>query len=291
MHLTIRMGWHDNNWNGKICLDPENNTYCTGKDSLSRGTKIKDLNKEILHKDEYVSDFFEPANLPPCFWSINAFSPRSMNVTHHHFNPVISQTISEVLKPYSVFTWPTKLSMVHNKEKRSINKFHSDLDTRINNYINHFVPKESIIFFYSSINNPVNKDFKNSVDKNKFLLLGCSVLAELPSVKYFPINDTELGEIRKNVANANFSSINQALQVTHFPDQYVLLPYKEYISYVRNKPDNKNILNEMKVVIDEESLANGFKYVSMNIDDDKCLYVLGTNKNLYQSGHGFFIKA
>ena len=33
-------------------------------------------------------------------------------------------------------------------------------------------------------------------------------------------------------------------------------------------------LQDMKVVIDEESLIQGFKYVSMDIDDDKCLYLL-----------------
>lgn len=26
-HLTIRLAWHDNKWDGKICNDPSNNVY------------------------------------------------------------------------------------------------------------------------------------------------------------------------------------------------------------------------------------------------------------------------
>lgn len=48
-HLTVRMAWHDNRWNGKVCLNPEGNTYCTGAHSLLSGrikkTKMLRLNK------------------------------------------------------------------------------------------------------------------------------------------------------------------------------------------------------------------------------------------------------
>ena len=37
MHLTVRMAWHDNNWDGKVCCNPEGNTYCTGAHSLLSG--------------------------------------------------------------------------------------------------------------------------------------------------------------------------------------------------------------------------------------------------------------
>lgn len=45
MHLTVRMAWHDSNWNGKVCRDPEGNTYCTGAHSLLSGRikKRKDV--------------------------------------------------------------------------------------------------------------------------------------------------------------------------------------------------------------------------------------------------------
>lgn len=270
------MAWHDNNWNGKICLDPVSNTYCIGKKSLKRGSAVKDVTKEILHKDQYVGEIFSPSSLPPCFWSINAFSSRQLNVIHHlNIDHSHTWTLSEVLKPYSVFTWPSKLSIVHDKEKAKTSIYHRDIDTRITNYINYFIPNESIIFFYSSFDNPVNNGAKkNYIDRHKFLLLGCSVLAELPSVQYFPINDDKLLQIRQKTTYANFTPINHALQVTHLSDKYVLLPYKEYVTHIVNHPEDKNLLEDMKVMIEEQSLENGFKYISMNIEDDKCLYLL-----------------
>lgn len=49
MHLTVRMAWHDNNWDGKVCQNPAANTYCTGAHSLLSGRieKKKDTEKGI----------------------------------------------------------------------------------------------------------------------------------------------------------------------------------------------------------------------------------------------------
>ena len=40
MHLTVRMAWHDSNWNGRICNKPDENTYCVGTHSLLRSTRL-----------------------------------------------------------------------------------------------------------------------------------------------------------------------------------------------------------------------------------------------------------
>ncbi|MEY2193763.1 hypothetical protein AB7942_13655 [Neobacillus sp. BF23-41] len=54
----------------------------------------------------------------------------------------------------------------------------------------------------------------------------------------------------------------------------MLLPYKEYLQYVEQNPNDEEKLHEMKVTIDEPALISSFKYVAMDIDDDKCLYLL-----------------
>lgn len=41
MHITIRLAWHNNGWNGHICDKPERNTYCMGRHSYL-GDYIKD---------------------------------------------------------------------------------------------------------------------------------------------------------------------------------------------------------------------------------------------------------
>ncbi len=272
MHLTVRMAWHDNNWDGKVCQNPVSNTYCTGAHSLLSGRieKKKDIIKEEECKGQCIDGNFDPSNVPPCYWSINAFSSLSFPVNHQHAFTFVEHEISDIVKPYSVFTWPFKLSFVH--EKKNQDKYGSyphDLEKRIENYINQFKPKESVVFFYANYDNPV------SADEMKYLLLGCSVIAETPTVHDFPFTEAELKKFRtQDKKMRNFPKINWAIQFTHMFEKSVLLPYKEYIKYTDENPADDEKLQDMKVVIDEESLIQGFKYVSMDIDDDKCLYLL-----------------
>jgi exodeoxyribonuclease V alpha subunit len=284
------MAWHDNNWDGKVCCDPEGNTYCTGAHSLLSGRIEKKKNTKFESKKgvkgEYVANNFEPSQVPPCYWSINAFSDQEFPVEHHHAFNWVKDVIPDVVKKNSVFTWPFKLSFVHDaktREKKHGN-YWPDLDKRIDNYINKFTPGESIIFFYANYDNPV------SADDMKYLLLGCSVVKELPQPEHFKFDKKELAEIRKpkikskkeygkwvgytDLTMTNFPTINWMLQFSHDPNTSVLLPYREYIKYIESNPDSEELLEDVKVIIEEESLIRGFKYVSMDIDDDKCLYLL-----------------
>ncbi len=36
-HLTLRLAWHNDGWNSRVCSHPEKNTYCVGNDSYPRG--------------------------------------------------------------------------------------------------------------------------------------------------------------------------------------------------------------------------------------------------------------
>jgi len=39
MHMSLRLAWHNDGWNGNICRNPNNNTYCIGQHSYP-GTRI-----------------------------------------------------------------------------------------------------------------------------------------------------------------------------------------------------------------------------------------------------------
>lgn len=272
MHLTVRMAWHDNNWNGRICLNPEANTYCVGTHSLlaDRIATNRDTALEMEHKGEEVQEISTNYTVP-CYWSINAFSKNTFDIRHSHAFHGINQTIKETVKPYSIFTWPFKLSFVHSKKNKDLyGNYPPDLETRVENFLNKFESKKSIIFFYSNYDNPV------SGDDMQYLLLGCSVIADKPVPSHFPFTEEELASWRaKNDNMKYFPSINWALQFSHlFEEHGVLLPYKDYLKYVEENPDDEEKLNDMKVTIDEPAIISSFKYVAMDIDDDKCLYLL-----------------
>jgi len=270
------MAWHDSNWNGKVCRYPEGNTYCTGAHSLLSGRieKRKDVAYESREgvKGEYIADNFDPDKVPPCYWSINAFGDRAFNIEHRHAFTKVDHTIPDVVKPYSVFTWPFKLSFVHTQKNQRIHgNYWPDLEQRIKDFIAKFKKDESIIFFYANYDNPV------SADDMKYLLLGCSVVGEIAFPDHFPFTSQELNEIGKGKSRdrmKNFPTLNWAIQFTHQNDKSVLLPYREYIQHVEEYPEEFEKLEDMKVVINEPSLVRSFKYVAMDIDDDKCLYLL-----------------
>jgi hypothetical protein len=284
MHLTVRMAWHDNNWNGKVCCNPENNNYCVGAHSLLSGRieKKKDVLLEASDgvRDEFVGDISETNYVPPCYWSINAFSDRAFAIEHQHAFKRVKHIIADIVKPYSVFTWPFKLSFVHTQENKEIHgNYWPDLEQRISDFTKKFVKDQSILFFYANYDNPV------SADDMKYLLLGCSVIDEVVNPSHFPFSEKELDKLGKGQSGPmkNFPTLNWSIQCTHQNEKAVLLPYKQYIKHVEQFPEEFEKLNDIKVVIDESSLVRSFKYVAMDIDDDKCLYLLyKIRKSIYK---------
>jgi exodeoxyribonuclease V alpha subunit len=273
-HLTIRMAWHDNNWNGKVCLNPEGNTYCIGAHSLLSGRieKNKNVKLEQPLKGQYIQGNFAPEAVPPCYWSINAFGDKAFDVKHGHAFNWVKHTIQDIVKPYSVFSWPFKLSFVHTDENKKIHgNYWPDLKRRIEDFTGKFKKNESIMFFYANYDNPV------SADDMKYLVLGCSVVDEVRMPGEFPFTERELiksGKGKSGSPMKNFPTMNWAIQFTHQHEKAVLLPYLEYIRHVEEFPEEFEKLDDIKVLIDEPSLVRSFKYVTMDIDDDKCLYIL-----------------
>ena len=61
MHMSLRLAWHDQGWNGHICENPCNNPYCVGAHSYPGdliATK-RDLDLEKNHCGESENDLRE----------------------------------------------------------------------------------------------------------------------------------------------------------------------------------------------------------------------------------------
>jgi exodeoxyribonuclease V alpha subunit len=64
-HLSVRLAWHDNGWNGKICKNPKDNVYCVGRYSFPGdliATK-RDLDWEEKNSGVHCSEL---NRIPPC---------------------------------------------------------------------------------------------------------------------------------------------------------------------------------------------------------------------------------
>lgn len=278
-HLTVRMAWHDNGWNGKICDKPDENASCAAPRSLlpERIARRKDLEFEKEHAgekiDKYLSDY-----LPPCFWSANAFSPETAEVVFKHpFSDSSawsdSSAYSEIpkhLPEYSIYTWPFRLPFTHSKKnKKKHGRYHPNLKKRVNHFFEKFELGESLIFFYLHRDNPI------SADERKYALVGCAKLSEIGKLTEYSIDEAELEKIRDGEGMKHFVPVNWARRVSYdFEESGILLPYHEYLDHVEDNPEERNKLDEMRVLVDENELVPRFKYVAEEMNDDQCLYLL-----------------
>jgi hypothetical protein len=165
------MAWHDDRWNGTICCDPSGNAYCTGSHSLLSDRLARDKETAVEQpKAKARLDVLLPDYIPPCYWTSAAFSPQKTEVVHLHpfRNLKNEKRIEETLPPYSVFTWPFRLTM--NQSKGAVardGKYPADADDRIDRYVAKLTPGESLVFFYLNYDNPV------SADDYAYLVVGC----------------------------------------------------------------------------------------------------------------------
>ncbi|HPQ29757.1 MAG TPA: hypothetical protein PLQ82_14895, partial [Desulfobacteraceae bacterium] len=108
-HISARLTWHADGWNGKICEDPEANTYCTGQFSYpGEMYERKHLQKVEAEKFGGCScSRIKDAYIPPCSFSINAFGNDTtlaeVDSPTWYKNKEIRQW---EMPPYTVSLWP-----------------------------------------------------------------------------------------------------------------------------------------------------------------------------------------
>lgn len=61
-HLNVRVAWHDNRWNGAVCLDPAGNSFCVDLERIREG---RDEVHEVKWAGKPFSELGADA-LPPC---------------------------------------------------------------------------------------------------------------------------------------------------------------------------------------------------------------------------------
>jgi exodeoxyribonuclease V alpha subunit len=278
-HVTLRVAWHDNKWNGTICKDPESNTYCNGFNSLlsERIRKRKDdnIDAEIQNKGKAIKDI---DYLPPCFWSVNLFGKDPMKARHD--NPAAPTLIplEEELPANSMYSWPFAVSFNRtNAEVAKDGAYPRNLEqVRIPRFTAKLKEDQSIAFMYAKFSNPLTEE------EQQYLVVGAGIIDSRHKASEIPHfgPKEEIEKIREraynNQKNRNFPSMNWALQV-RFNDYFtVRMPYHEYLEYAENLEDEDKdaVLDKIKVAITEPELVWCFKYVAMDIGDDEAIYIL-----------------
>lgn len=253
-HMSLRLAWHDNGWNGHICKKPCENVYCIGQHSYPGNviSETRDLEFDMKNCGQPCSKI---GGSPACALSINAFGKEE---TYAHVDTPSwwgeddALPINIPIKPYTACTWCYE--QMYDEKVKNYKGY--DNNKRFQNskkYFEQFEPGKSLIFYYSGLSNPFSEE-----DNENFVIVGMSRLKFIDDIYYYR-NPTP--EIQENYANG---VVWQRPVTSCYPEEGFRIPYEKYM-------DNKEIMN--KIVFKPEN-RTPFKYGTREVTNDDAISIV-----------------
>jgi len=287
-HLSIRVPWHDNIWNGTICNNAKNNDACLALKNCAEN-RNDELETELSGKK--ICDIKDENKLPPCI-SESAMFMANFDFTKNLKHPYAKgynnyykhlQPTPVVFPKYSASAIPFRWGMPENAEEFA-EQYNLDYDSNqepyiktndeslkfttnwVQNYHNqkavfdcffeHINPNESLSFFYAK-----EVPF---VEENNRVLIGLGEITSIIQPKAF---DTS--------SDTGFVSMPWEHMVSHSirPDfrNGFIFPYHQAIEYQKEHPnfDPKSI-----AVIIPNEFRFEFSYATEHVSHDFAIYIL-----------------
>jgi exodeoxyribonuclease V alpha subunit len=256
-HITARIAWHDDGWNGHVCRRPELNTYCIGQKSYPGDViaRERDLSVEMGCAGCGGSDL--EGYVPPCCYSYNAFGLEAASARSEppDFFYGGADAREWELPPGTVCVWPYEA--MYSDEVKA--EGYLDNDKRRELAQAFFAPViedcgENLVFLYANYSNPLSEE-----EQPRYVLIGAARIRLVgEELKYENVND--------RVAERYAGGMVWARNVTSaYPaGEGVRLPYHLY----RDDPDRLHAL----AVFPEDPVQ--FKYGSKHISDDGAIGLL-----------------
>lgn len=257
-HVSVRLAWHDDGWNGRVCCNPAANTYCVGNYSypgqLIAERRILEAEKKCAGEPcPLVKASSDRTNtyIPPCCYSTNAFGPDSMTAyadPPEFFRDGTKRRYWD-MPPATTGIWPYE-EMYQDDVKRGSGYDNVMRREKANHFFEELQPHRSLIVYYSNYSNPFSED-----DRKRYVLVG---IARLKAV-----GDELFYEGCSDSVREKYGSgfVWQRAITSHYPDQGLRIPYHFY----RDKPQQ---LEQMLIVPENPRLC---KYAARIMADDDAL--------------------
>ncbi|HQG49250.1 MAG TPA: hypothetical protein PK373_09190, partial [Sedimentisphaerales bacterium] len=168
-HISARIAWHHDGWNGRICRDPGANTFCVGAQSYP-GQYIaekRSLDWEVGCQGRPCKEL---DRIPPCCYSHNAFgldeAPAEAEPPEWFNDGTLNRRWT--LPPATVCIWPYEV--MYGDDVQTGGRF--DYEKRLANARKFFAaiePDKSLIFYYANYSNPFSED-----EAKRYVLVGLS---------------------------------------------------------------------------------------------------------------------
>lgn len=255
-HVTARLAWHSDGWNGTICKAPEKNTYCVGCKSYPGDVIARERNLEIEKRLAGRSGAQLEGYVPPCSYSYNAFgrgeAPSGSNPPDFFYDG--ANRHEWMLSPATVSVWPYEA--MYTEEVRS--EGYLDNDKRRALTLEFFQPIENdcgsnLIFYYANYSNPFSEE-----EAQRYALIGVSRIVKVGKERFYE-------NVSEKIANRYAGGMIWARDISAaFPDEGVRLPYHRYMG----EPDR---LADIALYPENPFIC---KYGSKHLTDDEAIGLL-----------------
>lgn len=223
-HMSIRLAWHSDGWNGHICKKPCENTFCVGQHSypgdLIAGTR--DLEFEGKHAGEPCAKNHCGV---ACGLSVNAFGkdPITVKVDPPSFwKSGDADPIKIILPPSTVCTWCYEAMYNDDVETKGESSQKYNYDKRkagAERYFAQFEPDKSLIFYYAGYSNPFSEN-----EENNYVIVGISRVKKIGDTYYY---DNTSDEIKRKYSGG---FVWQKPVTSTYPNEGFCIPYWKYMA-------------------------------------------------------------
>ena len=261
-HLSARLAWHDNGWNGRVCDAPHLNAHCIAHQHI-RDSRNDEKEREFAGVALSELDGW----LPPCSRDPAAYAERGFVIVHQdplEFRRLPS--VSEELPPYSScpapYRWMREEFFQELCEAEALTIRGPDRARRhgwvfepdrqralLKRFWRKLEPKSSLVFYYCNHGNPLDENTAR-------IIVGIGRIAALGRQLYFgttPKYEDQYPVWSRRVTQA-------------YPEQGVRIPYQEYL---RRGHPTEDIVCRVP-----QSARMPFSYGGEHVSDDIAVAIL-----------------
>jgi exodeoxyribonuclease V alpha subunit len=255
-HITARIAWHNDGWNGAICKAPEKNTYCVGCKSFPGDVISRERDLQVEKRLAGRSGADLGGYVPPCSYSYNAFgrdeASSASNPPDFFFGGASRR--EWILPPATVSVWPYEAmyagevkaeGVLDNKKRRELaREFFRPIQKDC---------QSNLIFFYANYSNPISEE-----EAPRYVFVGVSRIVKVGVELFYE-------DVSEEVADRYAGGMIWARDIsTAYPDEGVRLPYHRYLE----QPDR---LADVALFPENPLLC---KYGSKHVTDDEAIGLL-----------------
>ena len=255
-HVTARVAWHNDGWNGAVCKAPEENTYCVGWKSYPGDVISRERDLAIEKCNAGCAGKALKGYIPPCSYSYNAFGLESAQAASNppDFFFGGAERREWALPAATVCIWPYE-AMYADEVKAS---GFLDNNRRRELTLEFFEPirrdcGNNLVFYYANYSNPLSEE-----EVPRYVMIGVSRIVKVGDELLYD-------NVTPAVAERYAGGVIWAREITSsYPEEGVRLPYHRYL-------DDPRCLAEIAVFPENQAIC---KYGSKHLSDDEAIGVL-----------------